>query len=146
MSQTDDWPSRSRLRLLLLHRLRGVIVLQFPPLSLLVRITLLHNGLVLGCINGETLLRRPVSDLVGLLVVRPELIALGSVAWEEHNVASGIVQAGLIPPDLAFSAQHPELQGTHMGKASISTCDSIKAPNANRCRSIGRKKLRRINT
>lgn len=86
-----------------------IVVLQLPPLTLLVRVTLLHDGLVLGRINGQAFLRRAVSQLLCLLVERPVLVALRAVAWEQHHVPSGVVQASLIAAYLALLAQHPEL-------------------------------------
>lgn len=48
MSQTN-WPSY------FLFSIRGIVVLQLPLLSLLVRVALLHDRLVLGLIDGQTL-------------------------------------------------------------------------------------------
>lgn len=103
MSQTN-WPSY------FLFSIRGIVVLQLPLLSLLVRVALLHDRLVLGLIDGQTLFRGSVSQLLRLRVVRPVLVAFGAVAREQHHIAARIVQARLVPPNLTLPAQHPELQ------------------------------------
>lgn len=44
------------------------------------------------------------------MVIDPILVALGSVAWIEDDVAASVIQAGLVPPDLALFGQHPVLK------------------------------------
>ena len=43
------------------------------------------------------------------VVVLPVLVPLGPVARVEDDVGAGIVEAGLVPPDLALLGQHPVL-------------------------------------
>ena len=43
------------------------------------------------------------------MVVLPVLVALAAVARVEDHVRPGVVQTGLVPPDLSSLAQHPVL-------------------------------------
>jgi len=45
-------------------------------------------------------------------IVTPILVAFGSVARVQDHVAARVVQARLVPSDLANLAEHPILRGT----------------------------------
>ena len=44
-----------------------------------------------------------------LVIVLPQLVALGTVTGIEDDLTSGVIQAGLVSPDLAVLGQHPVL-------------------------------------
>ena len=50
-----------------------------------------------------------MSESGALVVVLPVLVALTAMAGVEDHVRPGVVQTGLVPPDLPRLTQHPVL-------------------------------------
>ena len=70
---------------------------------------LLHVELVFVAADGEAPLRAAVTQSFRVVVVDPELVALGPMTGVEDDVAARKVEAGLVAPYLAGLGQHPVL-------------------------------------
>lgn len=71
---------------------------------------MLHDHLVLGLVDGQTLVAAAVPHQLRRRVVVPVLVALAAVAGVQDHFLAAVVQARLVPSDFAYLAQHPELE------------------------------------
>ena len=71
----------------------------------------LHDQLVLGLCDSQTLARWGVEEAAPVLE-DPLLVALRPVAAVEDDAALAVVEAGVVPPNLADFGHHPVLVAT----------------------------------
>lgn len=90
-------------------QLARIVVLEQPLLRLHRRVAVGHDQLLLALVDRETLVRGAVAQQARAGRVVPVLVALGTVARVQDHVLAGVIQAGLVPPDLTRFAQHPIL-------------------------------------